>query len=71
MLKCDFFPEKRMKEIVSYVLGFMLTYDEMLNTNPLMCTNLRTGHFGNYSSFSYCTNSSVYRVFWPSSQVSK
>ena len=32
-----FFPEKRMKEIFAYVLQFMLTFDEMQITNPLMC----------------------------------
>ena len=33
-----FFPEKKMKEIVAYVLEFMLTFDKMQNTNPSMCT---------------------------------
>ena len=33
----DFFPEKRMKGIFAYVLEFMLTFDKMQNTNPLMC----------------------------------
>ena len=32
-----FFPEKRMKEIFVYVLEFMLTFDKIQNTNPLMC----------------------------------
>ena len=27
-----------MKEICAYVLEFMLTFDKMQNTNPLMCT---------------------------------
>ena len=30
---------------------------------------LRLEHFGSYSSFSYCTHSSVYRVSWPSGWV--
>ena len=36
--KCDFFLEKSMKEMFAYVLEFMLTFDKMQNTNPLMCT---------------------------------
>ena len=33
------FPEKKMKEIVAYVLEFTITFDKMQNTNPLMqCT---------------------------------
>ena len=35
---CDFFLEKRMKEIFAYVLKVMLTFHKMQNTNPLMCT---------------------------------
>ena len=31
--------------------------------------NLRAEHFGSYSSFSICTHSSVYWVFWPSDGV--
>ena len=27
-----------MKEIFAYVLEFMLTFDKMQNTSPLMCT---------------------------------
>ena len=37
-IKRDFFPEKRMREIFAYVLEFMLAFDKMQNTNPLMCT---------------------------------
>ena len=49
----------------AYVLEFMLTFDKMQNTSPLMCTKLkiRTEHFERYLSFSYCTHSSVYQVF--------
>ena len=36
MPECDFFPEKRMKEMFAYVLEFMLSFDKMQNTNPLM-----------------------------------
>ena len=36
--KCDFFPEKGMKEIFAYILEFMLTFHKMQNTSPLMCT---------------------------------
>ena len=35
---CDFFLKKRMKYIFAYVLEFMLTFDKMQNTSPLMCT---------------------------------
>ena len=35
MPECDFFPGKRF----AYVLEFMLTFDKMQTTNPLMCTN--------------------------------
>ena len=38
MPKCVFFLKKRMKESFAYVLEFMLTFDKMQNTNPLMCT---------------------------------
>ena len=31
--------------------------------------NQRPVHFESYSSFSYCKQSSVYRVFWPSDRV--
>ena len=37
MPKMCFFRE-RMKEIFAYVLEFMLSFDKMQNTNPLMCT---------------------------------
>ena len=30
--------KKRMKETFAYVLEFMLTFDKMQNTNPLMST---------------------------------
>ena len=33
-----FVPEKRMKEMFAYVLEFMLAFDKMKNTSPLMCT---------------------------------
>ena len=33
-----FFPKKRMKGIFVNVLEFMLTFDKMQNTSPLMCT---------------------------------
>ena len=33
-----FFPKKRMKGIFVYVLEFMLAFDKMQNTSPLMCT---------------------------------
>ena len=36
--ECDFFLKKRMKEIFVYVLEFMLTFDKMQNTSPLMFT---------------------------------
>ena len=36
--KCDIFPVKRTNEIFAYVLEFMLTFDKMQNTSPLMCT---------------------------------
>ena len=32
------FPEKMMNECFAYVLVFMLTFDKMQNTNPLICT---------------------------------
>ena len=38
MPKCDFFLKKRIKECPAYVLEFMITFDKMQNTNPLMCT---------------------------------
>ena len=40
--KSDFFPEKRMKEIFAYVLEFMLTFDKMQNTSPLMFTKFES-----------------------------
>ena len=36
--KCYFFLKKKMKEMFAYVLEFMLTFDKMQNTSPLMCT---------------------------------
>ena len=36
-----FFLKKRMKEIFAYVLEFMLTFDKMQNTSPLMCTKFK------------------------------
>ena len=36
MPKCDFFLKKRTKEIVVYVLEFMLTFDDMQNTCPFI-----------------------------------
>ena len=36
--KCDFFLKKRMKEIFAYALEFMLTFDKMQTTSPLMYT---------------------------------
>ena len=36
--KCDFLLKKRMEEIFAYVLEFILIFDKMENTNPLMCT---------------------------------
>ena len=74
MPKVRFFPEKkRMNENFAYVLEFMLTFDKMQNTSPLMCTKLdmRTENFESYSSFLYCMHSSVYRVVLSSSLVSK
>ena len=60
MQKCvAFFPEKEDERIFVYVLEFMLT------------RILRVEHFESYSNFSYCTHSSVYRVFWPKSRGSK
>ena len=35
--KCDFFLKKRIKEMFAYVLEFMLTFDKLQNTSPLMC----------------------------------
>ena len=40
MPKCDFFLKKRMKEIIAYVLEFMLTFNKMQNTTSLMCTKV-------------------------------
>ena len=60
-----------MKEIFSYVLGFMLTLAKIKN-NSTLCEkvrNLRQEHFGSYSNFSYCMHSSVYWVFWPGGRV--
>ena len=34
-----------MKEIFAYVLEFMLTYNKMQNTNPLMCTKFEIWGF--------------------------
>ena len=41
MTKMICFPEKRMQEIFAYVLEFMLTFDKMQNTNPLMNTKFK------------------------------
>ena len=63
-----------MKGIFVFVLEFMLTLHKVQNSNSLMCTKFKiwaAEHFKSYSSFSYCAHSSVYRVFWPSSRVSK
>ena len=38
--KYDFFLKKRIKDIFAYVLEFMLTFDKMQNTSPLMCIKL-------------------------------
>ena len=59
--KCDLFLRKRMKEIFAYVLEFMLTFDTMQNTSPLMCI-LKA-----IQVFSYFIHSSVFWVFCPSS----
>ena len=38
MPKMFFFLKERMKEIFAYVQKFMLTFDAIQNTSPLMCT---------------------------------
>ena len=56
----------------AFVLEFMLTLTKMENTNSFIAINvlnLRLEHFESYSSFSYCTHSFVYRVFWSSGRV--
>ena len=58
-----------MKGILVYVLEVMLTLNKMPNYqtfNVHLVRNLSAEYFESYSSFSYCTHSSVYRVFWPS-----
>ena len=37
-----FFPEKKMKEFFVNVLEFMLTFDKMQNTNPLISQSLKS-----------------------------
>ena len=37
MTKMCFFPEKEDVRNFAYVLEFMLTFDKMQNTSPLMC----------------------------------
>ena len=62
-----FFLEKRMEYIFVYVLEYMLTLvilDKMQNIR-----NLRAEHLENYSSFSYCTHSTTYRLLLPSDRV--
>ena len=33
--KCDFLVKKKLKEIFSYILEFMLTFDRMQNQGPI------------------------------------
>ena len=66
--KCDFSWKSGWK-MSAYVVEFMLTSAKMQDDNTLMwkkLLKLRLEHFESYSSFSYCTHSSVYRVVWPS-----
>ena len=60
-----------MEDIFANVLEFMLTLAKLQNNYFYVKTvrNLRLVHFERYSSFSLCTHSSVYRVFWPSKVV--
>ena len=64
-----FLLKKRMKGILVYVLEVMLTFNKMPNYqsfNPHIVRNLSAEYFERYLSFSscsYCTHSSVYRVF--------
>ena len=62
--KFDFFLKKRMKIIFAHVLKFIhvLTLAKMQNNKYFKVKtvrNLRLKHFESYSSFSYCTHSSV------------
>ena len=43
------------------ILEFMLSFDKSFKVHKVR--NLRAEHFESYSSFSYCTHISVYRVF--------
>ena len=61
-----------MKEFFAYVLGLMLTSAKRQDNSTYMLKKLRKlrlEYFESYSSFSYCTHSSVYRVSWPSGRV--
>ena len=60
------FLKKRMKEMLAYVLEFMLTLAKMQKSSVKKVRNLRMEQFESYSICSYCTHSSVYRVFRPS-----
>ena len=71
MTKCDFFSEKEDELIFCLCSGihayFCSNKKKYFNTHTVR--NLRLEHFESYSSFSYCTQSSVYRVFWSSVRV--
>ena len=67
--KGDFFQKKRLKCTYVGVLEFMLTLDKMQYFIVKKVRNLRAEYFESYSSFSYCTHNSVYRVLWSSDQI--
>ena len=72
--KIENFPEKEDEINFAHVLECMLTLDKNAkyqSFNVQKVLDLRTEQFESYTSFLYCTHSSVYRVFWPNSRVSK
>ena len=72
--KGGIFLKKGWKAFLLMFWNIMLTLVSLdkMQKNSTLCAkarNLRAEHFESYSSFSYCTHSTIYRLFWPSDWV--
>ena len=64
--KGDFFPEKEAEMHLCLCSGIHAYFRYFIVKKV---RNLRAEYFESYSSFSYCTHNSVYRVLWSSDQI--